>query len=63
VSDPADAERLHALASRLTASMQAALAARRAALDALSDRLDAAKPADLRHARPDRYPSPKEALP
>jgi len=46
--DPADAARLDALASRLTASMQAALAARRAALDALSARLEAAKPAALR---------------
>ena len=36
--------RLDALASRLTASLQAVLAARRAALDALSIRLEAAKP-------------------
>src|SRR5690606_21713474 len=49
VPDPADAARLDTLASRLTASMQAVLAARRAALDALSARLEAAKPAALRH--------------
>jgi putative DNA primase/helicase len=49
VPDPAEAARLEALASRLTASMQAVLAARRAALDVLSARLEAARPADLRH--------------
>ncbi len=49
VPDPADAVRLDALASRMTASIQAALAARRAALDALSARLEAAKPATQRH--------------
>lgn len=42
--DPADTARLDALASRLTASMQAVLAARPAALEALSARLQAAKP-------------------
>jgi putative DNA primase/helicase len=49
VLDPADAARLDTLAFRLTDSMQAVLAARRAALDALSARLEAAKPAALRH--------------
>jgi putative DNA primase/helicase len=48
--DPADAERLNALASRLTSSMQAVPAARRGALEALSARLDAAKPAAPRHS-------------
>jgi putative DNA primase/helicase len=52
-----DTERLDALASRLTASMQAVLAARRADLDALSARLEAAKPAALR--RP-HQPQPEE---
>ena len=56
-SDPADAARLDTLASRLTASMQAVLAARRAALDALSARLEVAKPAALR--RP-HHPQPEE---
>ena len=41
---PSSAVRLDALASRLTASMQAVLVARRAALDVLSARLEAAKP-------------------
>jgi putative DNA primase/helicase len=41
---PASAERLDTLASRLTASMQAVLATRRASLDALAARLEAAKP-------------------
>jgi len=44
VSNPADVARLDALASRLTASMQAVLVARRAAVDVLSARLEAAKP-------------------
>jgi putative DNA primase/helicase len=44
VPDLAEAARLDDLASRLTASMQAVLAARRAALEALSARLQAAKP-------------------
>ncbi|WP_374293128.1 toprim domain-containing protein [Paenirhodobacter enshiensis] len=48
-SDPGDPGRLHALASRLTASMQAALATRRAALDALAARLEAAA-----HGHPQR---------
>ncbi|HMM08772.1 MAG TPA: toprim domain-containing protein [Paracoccus solventivorans] len=51
------AARIDALASRLTVSMQAVLAARRAALDALSVRLEATKPAELR--RPDQ-PHPEE---
>jgi putative DNA primase/helicase len=55
--DPAGAARLHTLASRLTASMQAVLAMRRAALDALAARLEAAKPAALR--RP-HHPQPEE---
>lgn len=54
---PTDVARLDALASRLTASMKAVLAARRAALDALSVRLEATKPAALRH--PDQ-PHPEE---
>jgi putative DNA primase/helicase len=57
--DPADAARLDALASRLTASMQAVLAARRAALDALSARLKAAKPAALRYPH---HPHPEEEI-
>jgi putative DNA primase/helicase len=48
--DPADAERLDALVSRLTSSMEAVLAARRGALEALSARLDAAMPAAPRHS-------------
>jgi putative DNA primase/helicase len=55
--DPADVARLDTLASRMTASMQAVFAARRAALDALSVRLEAAKPAALR--RP-HHPQPEE---
>jgi len=55
--DPAGAAHLDTLASRLTASMQAVLAARRAAVDALSARLDAAKPAALRRAH---HPQPEE---
>jgi putative DNA primase/helicase len=42
--DRSNAERIDALASRLTASMQAALATRRTALDALAARLEAAAP-------------------
>ena len=57
VLDPVDAARLDKLASRLTASMQAVLAARRAALDALSIRLEAAKPDALRHPH---HPQPEE---
>lgn len=48
---------LDTLASRLTASMQAVLAVRRAALEALSARLDAAKPAALRRTH---HPQPEE---
>jgi putative DNA primase/helicase len=55
--DPACAAHLDTLASRLTASMQAVLAARRAALYALSARLDVAKPAALRRAH---HPQPEE---
>jgi putative DNA primase/helicase len=55
--DPACAAHLDTLTSRLTASMQAVRAARRAALDALSARLDAAKPAALRRAH---HPQPEE---
>ena len=50
-------EQVDALASRLTASMQAALTARRATLDALAARLEAAKPAAQR--RP-YHPQSKE---
>jgi len=42
--NPAAAARIDALASRLAASMQAVLVARRASLDALAARLEAAKP-------------------
>ena len=52
-----DAERLDALASRLTARMQAVLAARRAALDALAVRLEAATPGCRRRSVPRK---PKE---
>jgi len=55
--DPAAAARLDTLASRLTASMQAVLAARRAALEALAARLAAANPAAL--LRSD-HPEPQE---
>ena len=43
-TDPSDAARLDALASRLTASMPAVIAARRAAFDARGARLQAAAP-------------------
>jgi putative DNA primase/helicase len=52
-----EADSFDALTTRLTASMQAVLAVRRAALDVLATRLGAAKPAALR--RPD-HPAPKE---
>ena len=45
--DPSDAQRLDALAFSLTASMQAVTAARRAALAAITARLEAAAPAGL----------------
>jgi putative DNA primase/helicase len=57
VPNATDAARLDALAFRLTASIQAVLAARRVALDTLSARLEAAKPAALR--RP-HHPQPEE---
>ena len=50
-------DRLDALASRLTSGMQAVLASRRAALDALSARLDAVAPVGLRQSP---SPNPKE---
>jgi putative DNA primase/helicase len=56
---PSSAVRLDALASRLTASMQAVLAARRAALDALAVRLEAAKPAAPRRSI---HPEPTEEI-
>ncbi|WP_027442677.1 toprim domain-containing protein [Erythrobacter cryptus] len=59
VPDPAEAAHLDTLASRLTASMQAVLAARRAALDVLSIRLEAAKP-DA--PRPSVHPEPTEEI-
>ena len=59
VPDPSVVARLDTLASRLTASMQAELATRRAALDALSARLKAAKPAALRHPH---HPHPEEEI-
>jgi putative DNA primase/helicase len=52
-----DADSFDALTTRLTASMQAVLAVRRAAFNALAVRLGAAKPAALR--RPD-HPEPQE---
>jgi putative DNA primase/helicase len=52
-----DAESLDALTNRLTASMQAMLAVRRAAFGALAVRLEAAKPTAL--WQPD-YPEPEE---
>ena len=57
--DPADAARLIACGSRLTASMQAVLAARRAALDALAARLEAAKPDAPRQSV---HPEPTEEI-
>ncbi len=57
--DPAEAAHLDTLASRLTASMQAVLAARRAALDALSVRLEAAKPDAPRRSV---HPEPTEEI-
>ena len=57
--DCADAARLDTLASRLTASMQAVLAARRTALDALSIRLEAAKPDAPRRSV---HPEPTEEI-
>lgn len=59
VPDPSDVVRLDALASRLTASMQAVLAARRAALDALSIRLESAKPDAPRRSV---HPEPTEEI-
>ena len=58
-NSPSDAAHLDALASRLTASMQAVLAARRTALDALSIRLEAAK-ADA--PRRSVHPEPTEEI-
>jgi putative DNA primase/helicase len=56
-ADPADAERLGTLSARLTTSMQAVLASRRAALDALSIRLEAVNPT----ARPSpATPNPRQ---
>jgi putative DNA primase/helicase len=57
--DPANTARLDALACRLTDNMQAVLAGHRSALDALSARLEAAKPADLPHP----HQPPKEIQP
>jgi putative DNA primase/helicase len=57
--DPANTARLDALACRLTDSMQAVLAGHRFALDALSARLEAAKPSDLPHP----HQPPKEIQP
>jgi putative DNA primase/helicase len=50
------ADRLELLASRLTASMDAALAARREALDGLVARLEAARPSLRRSAPPTMKP-------
>ena len=52
-----DAARSDALGSRLTAGMQAVLAARRTALDELARRLVAAEPVDL---RANHTPNPRE---
>jgi len=57
--DPSQAARLDTQSARLTASMQAVLAARRGALDALAVRLEAAKPPALR--RPN-HPQPEEEV-
>ena len=57
--DPANTARLDALACRLTDNMQAVLAGHRSALDALSARLEAAKPSDLPHP----HQPPKEIQP
>jgi len=57
VPNPAEAAHLDTFASRLTASMQAVLAARCTALDALSIRLEAAKPDALQHHH---HPQPEE---
>lgn len=57
--DPANTARLDALACRLTDSMQAVLAGHRFALDALSARLEAAKPSALPHP----HQPPKETQP
>ncbi len=54
--DPSDPARLHALASRLTASMQAIVTARRVALDALAARLEAATPVGWRPRDPILFP-------
>jgi len=57
--EQSDAERLDALGSRLTASMQAVLATRRATLDALAARLGAAAPTGSpSHPKPteEKYP-------
>ncbi len=56
---PSSAVRLDALASRLTASMQAVLAARHEALDVLSARLEAAKPVAPRRSV---HPEPKQEI-
>ena len=56
---PSSAVRLDALASRLTASMQAVLAARHEALDVLSARLEAAKPVAPRRSV---HPEPEEEI-
>jgi putative DNA primase/helicase len=57
--DPANTARLDALACRLTDNMQAVLAGHRSALDALSARLEAAKPSALPHP----HQPPKEIQP
>jgi putative DNA primase/helicase len=57
--EQSDAERLDALGSRLTASMQAVLATRRAPLDALAARLETAAPTGSpSHPKPteEKYP-------
>ena len=60
VPDPGDPDRLDALATRLTASMQAVVATRRAALDALAARLDAAVPVGRRPTSPPITPPQQE---
>jgi putative DNA primase/helicase len=45
--DPSSAARLAAMTSRLTSSMQVVIAKRRAALDALAARLEAAAPTSI----------------
>ena len=53
--------RIDAIASRLTDSMQAVMATRRATLDALSARLEAVAPVGCRPSSPNTSPPMKES--